>query len=288
MKIELLTSVWGSAHIEMMRRALLNSLTFERNKMALYGAKWNIFTDEEHMVQIKNMCEEALPDTEISIGTTSMLRRYIDITQSAVVWQVEECLKNGSRLLMAPPDTIFGNGTIENLKMSGREKHTCVVVPHPRVIPSFLNTSDIYYRDSNAHLVDAAWNFLHRSWTDAEEGHHMQNSFVGGVVWKEIEEGLYEVRHRLPTIYLADFTKEDLEVFKSMPSFGSYDHEFPSRLVHQGRQRFVASSDACFIIEITDPNKNVPPIWDGPVTEFWRSHPHGEHDKQILSYFRSE
>lgn len=286
MKLELLTSVWGHTHLDIFRRALLTSLSWDQNRQALKGAKWNLFTDDEHVAYLYKLCQDALPDTEISVGTTSMLRRYIDITQSAVVWQVEECLKNQSRLVMAPPDTIFGNGTITGLMEAGREKTSCVVVPHPRVLPTFLSLNDIMYRANNAQLVGEAWKHLHRSWSDAEEGHEMQNSFVGGVVWKEITNGLIEVRHRLPTIYLADFTKEDLEVFKAMPSFGSYDHEFPSRLINQGRQRFVTSSDACFIVEITDGAKNVPPIWQGPVTEFWRKHPHNEHNKQIYSYFR--
>ncbi len=286
MKLELLSSVWGLTHLEIFRRALLTSLSWDKNKAALNGAKWNIFTDEEHMGYLKKLVEDTLPEVEVSIGTTSMLRRYIDITQSAVVWQVEECLKNGSRLVMAPPDTIFGNGTIHGLMQAGREKNTCVVVPHPRVLPSFLGLTDIMYKANNAQLVGEAWKFLHRSWSEAEEGHERQNSFVGGVVWKEDANGLIEVRHRLPTIYLADFTKEDLEVFKAMPSFGSYDHEFPSRLIQQGRQRFVTSSDACFIVEITDGAKNVPPIWDGPVTEFWRRHVHNEHNKMLYSYFR--
>lgn len=284
MGLQILSSVWGKHHVEMFENVLLKS--FSGNEQALKGAKWNIFTDEEFSSYIERQVNAILPDTEVKIGSITDLRRYIDITQSAVIWQIEECLKSEDRLLIAPPDTFFGVGSIHGLLEIGSEKGSCVVVPHPRVLPSITPYLEPM---RNPQLVSLAWEHLHRSWSDAEVGHPMQNSFVGGVAWKKLSKELYAVTHRLPTVYLADLTTEDLEYFKTTPSFGSFDHLWPGDiLLKRGRQRFIGSSDACFIIEVTDPDKNVPPLWDGPPTEFWRKHFHNEMNKQISAIFRGE
>lgn len=282
MKLEILTIFWGKSHFELFQKALLKSFKFKRNLEALKGSTWNIITDQDQDKVIELIPKEM----NYTIRSSSDFRTFCDATQNAMVWQTEECLKNKARLLIAPPDTIFGNGTISNLIEAARQEKTCVVVPHPRVTPQFLDTNEELWNKSNQQLLGHAWKYLHRSWSDAEDGHPLQNSFVGGVVWKEIEPSLIEVRHYLPTVYLADFTKEDLDVFKSMSSFGSYDHEMPSKFVHEGRQRYVTSSDACFIVEVTEEAKNVPPIWSGATDSFWRSHRHNQHNAQIYSYFK--
>lgn len=287
MSLQILSAVWGAQHVDLFERALLRSLSW--NEEALKGAKWNIFTDEEHKTKIEYMVAGILPDVNLNIGDVKQLRRYIDITQSAVVWQVEECLKTGDKLLIAPPDTIFGRNSVENMLEVGKEKHSCVVVPHPRVLPEILEHIT-YCEKSNASLVQVAWKHLHRSWSEAKWDHPRNHSFVGGVLWRLTKDGSFIIgTHRLPTVYLADFTDEDLEYFKTTPSFGSFDHLWPGEiLMKRGRQRYIASSDVAFICEITDGDKNVPPVWDGPKTEFWRQHFHNEMNKQYIFTFRGD
>lgn len=288
--MQILTVVYGEKHVELFRRACLKSLSFPNNRSALYEHKaiWNICTDDKYVEYLRREIDIRIPELVVNFKTTDTLRNYIDPIQSAVIWQIEECLKTNSKLLIAPPDTIFGNGTVSNLLKIGREKNTCVVVPHPRVLPSILEHAFNPYI-SNPELVRLAWQHLHQAWSDAEIGHPRQNSYVGGVVWQRLADNLYSVVHRLPTIYLAEFTEEDLSYFKSQVSFGAFDHVWPGDvLVKRERQRYVASSDSCFIVEITEKDKNVPPIWPGDVDSFWRSHVHNGINKGIITTFRGE
>jgi hypothetical protein len=290
--LQILSSVWGKKHVELFKRTAIKSLSWPKNLETLQNlkAKWNIFADEEHHQEIV----QAMPTgIHFNLKSSVLLRDYIDQVQSASIWQIKECLKSGDKLLLAPPDSIFGDGTVQGLWTLGRDKGSCVVVPHPRVLPSIGQAvyGDNWY--TNAELVSISFRHLHKSWSDAEDGHPMQNSFVGGVEWTKVTSrpyDLYAVTHRLPTVYLADFTDEDLQYFKSASSFGNWDHVWPSDiLVPRGRQRFCGSSDACFVVEITEEDKNVPPILEkAPTKGFWREHPHNKSNAQITAIFRGE
>lgn len=290
MGLQIFTAVWGEAHVEIFRRSCLKSLAFKKNKKDLLEAKpeWNIFTDPKFFEYLKSIIDQVIPEFPvINLVSTEELRDYTDPIQSAVIRIIKKCIVREEKLLMAPPDTIFGDGTIRGLLAAGREKFTCVVVPHPRVLPAIM---DDLPACTNPQLVTKAWKYLHRAWSEAETGHKRQNSYIGGVKWSEIEPKLYEVTHRLPTIYLAEFTEEDLMYFKAQGSFGGWDHTWPGDvLIHRGRQRYVGSSDACFIVEITEADKNVPPIFrGGHPDDFWKNHAHNSANKQIVSIFRGE
>jgi hypothetical protein len=139
----------------------------------------------------------------------------------------------------------------------------------------------------NGPLVALAWRHLHDAWVHGERGHANQSSYVGGVEWWRVNN-LIQGTHRLPSPYLIQFTKEDLQYFKSAISFGNFDHVWPSDiLIPRGRQRYLGSSDAAFIVEITDPNKNVPPIIENqPKTGFWKDHLQNRSNAQIIFTFR--
>lgn len=300
MRLQIQTVVWGGHHVELFRRTCLKSLSFKRNKEALYSqnAIWNIFTDENSIKRIEEITKEALPNLEVNIKSKRNLRNYIDPVQAATIWQIEQCITREHKLLLAPPDTIFGDGSIHGLLKIGHEPKSVVVVPHPRVLPSLVEefnkppTLDNKSKNlmSNPELVSLAWKHLHRAWTEAEIGCINQSSYVGGVEWQKIGESLYLVTHRLPSPYLIDFTPEDLEYFKSAISFGHFDHMWPGDiLIQRGRQRYATSSDAVFICEVTEADKNVPPIIPGqPNFGFWRNFPHNQHNAQITATFRGE
>lgn len=274
--LQLFTCVWGTKHKELFTNAVLKSLQLPRNKRALTGFTWNIFTDQEF--EVPGL------DVEVQFKDTSDCRDRIDVTQSAFLQTLQKCLDCGDSFLMAPPDTIFADGTIDGLLSAGKEKDSVVVVPHPRVLPTIL------LEDFKGNMVSAAWRHLHRSWSEAKRGHSRQNSFIGGVVYDEIAPQLYSVKHLLPTPYLCNFTNEDMQYFKSRVGFGSYDHEWAGDvLIPRGRQRYIGSSDAAFIMEVTDADKNVPPIVRGADPEkFWKTFPQHMHNQQVLSIFRGE
>lgn len=298
MSLELITVSWGAPHIDMWQKACLKSLSFKDNRRALYEHKavWNFFTEDKYFEPVEKMIYAYLPELKVIFKSKSDLRRYIDPIQAASIMMMENCIESGNKLLMVPPDTIWGNGSVGGVLSQGVDKGSCVVVPHVRVHPSILD-EDLMPFTSNPELVKLCWSknedgsfkHLHRAWTDAELGHRLQNSYVGGVVWKKANDKTLEVIHRLPTVYLADFTLEDLNYFKNATSFGGWDHTWPGDiLVGRGRQRFVMSSDIAFMAEITESHKNVPPLWPGDPADFWRKHAHNEVNKKITSIFRME
>lgn len=301
MKLRLLSIFWGPKHYDLFKWACLKSLAYPRNKEALYASDtiWNIFTDDEYFEPLRELTKITFPGLRFEIRSTNDLRRYTDSTQSALVGQIEECLAAKAKFLFAPPDTIFGDGTVANLLKIGREDKTCVCVPHPRVLPDIQDAIRRQLADDgnfvpdrqtnidNVTLVDLAFKYLHQSWTDAEVNHVRQNSHVGGVLWQRLDDVTISGRHYLPTHYLCDFTEQDLNYFKTQVSFGSFDHMWAGDiLIPQGRQRYVGSSDAAFICEVTEKEKNIPPVWNGDPNQFWRNHVHNHHNKQVEFIFR--
>jgi len=288
MNIQAATIVWGRSHVDLFKKTTLKSLTWPKNKETIskLNLTWNIFTETEFFDEIKEAIQESIPSIQaVAFVGTERLRRYTDTVQSAMIMQVEKCLELNEKLLLFPPDTIFGDGSIEGLLKAGEGDFTCIVSPHPRVEPSIIET--LTHSLSNPQLVTRAWQHLHRSWTDAEEGHHAYNFFYGGVKWKKQDEKTFLVNHLLPTIYLAHFREEDLVHFKHCISFGDWDHVWPSMLIYQGRQRYIDDSDQCFIVEITEKDKNVPPP---PYNQenFWKNDPHNQHNAKVTAIFRGE
>ncbi len=143
-----------------------------------------------------------------------------------------------------------------------------MAVAHPRVLPSILDEIDVLgaTRGSleNSKLVTLSMEHMHDSWRMCEIGHPKNKSLIGGISWRRLSgTGMYAVQHRLPTHYLADFDENDWSFWYGQVSFGSWDHRWPAEnLIRQQRQRYVGSSDACYIIEVTDWDKNIPPDVD--------------------------
>lgn len=287
--LELLTVVYGQAHIERFVKGTLRSMAWKKNRASLYRhkAKWNIFTDDASYLTLHKLTDAFLPELNVQIQSTAELRGFTDPVQSALVGQIKQCLANKSKMLMCPPDTIFGDGSIENLVNLSYEPETCLAVAHARVLPSIL-TNDLSFSQSNPELVSLAWQHLHRSWSEARVGCENQHSYVGGVAWTEVSPGLIQVQHRLPTVYLAQFTPEDLQYFECVISSGHYDHKWPADILYpRGRFRYLGSSDFAFMVEITEAEKNVPPYQlDANPYDFWQKNTHNEINKQISITFR--
>lgn len=290
MKFQILSVFWGEPYCEWFLKGALRSLSFKNNRQTILEncSTWNIFCDDNQIDKIKEATKLVFLGLNVQVRSTAHLRAFIDQHQSAMCFQIEECLKANERLLFLPPDTVFSDGTVAALLKTGREPKTCVAVAHPRVLPEFLLSLKAS-TGAPEELVNLAWENLHQSWSDAEVGHPRQNSFIGGVKWEELSPKLYSVTHHLPTVYLADFTEEDLQYFKLQVSFGCYDHTWPSDiLLRQVRQRLLGSSDAAFICEITHREKNIPPVKPGDTDLFWREHPHNLHNRQTKVIFRGK
>lgn len=270
------TMMYGQHYIDLFKRATFRSLCWPKNKAALDGCDWHIYTRPEHFAELEGLFKDsqfklklfAIEDSMRVAGCGFVKTSQCDggvILLNGLRQQIEICLKTGSKLLLAPPDTLFGDGTIPNLLILGQPKYSCVGVAHPRVLPKVLDQIEYLGATegalNNRKLVKMALEHSHDSWKFAEIGHKNNNSYVGGIAWSKLSDNLVSVTHRLPTPYLLDFHPHDWDYWWGTVSFGALDHSWPGdRLIRQERFRYAGSSEACFIVEITDYDKNVPPI----------------------------
>jgi hypothetical protein len=290
MGLQILTAAWGQKHVEWFIRGCLKSLGQTKNRRAIQetDTTWNVFTDAEYIGLLKQEIEMKFPAIfKVNPMPIELLRDRTDNLLSATIWQIGKCLETKQPMLLAPPDTLFGDGSVEGLMRIGAEPNVCVTVAHPRVLPEILG-QDI---GDTEKFVNLAWSNLHRSWSEAERGHPRQNSFIGGVDWQKTKEKpmTIAVRHRLPTPYYCNFTPEDEQFFRVQIGFGTYDHTWAAMLYQMGRIRHVGSSDIAFICELTDADKNIPPVHrGGNPMEFWKRDAHNEINKQIITVFRGQ
>lgn len=270
------TMMFGQHYIDLFKKACFKSMCWPKNREALAGHAWYIYTKREHFEELTELFKETPFTLQLMEMTDSMRVAgcgFIKTTQcddgvillNGLRDQIALCLKSHSRMLFAPPDTIFGDGTVPNLIALGQVEYSCVAVAHPRVLPTILDP--IGYTGAtdgplnNRRLVDLAIKHAHESWSLAEIGHKNNNSYVGGISWQKLSDNLISVTHRLPTPYFMSFHPTDWDFWWGTVSFGALDHSWPGdRLIRQERLRVVGSSDAAFIVEVTAHDKNVPPI----------------------------
>lgn len=285
-----LTVVWNKKYVDNFIKGTIKCLSHKRNLEAMKWFEWNIFTTINHNEEITQAIKKYLPEVKYNILDVSQLRSRTDELHAALDWQIKRCFIEKTKMLLLMPDTLIGDGTIENMVTISNEseKKICIASPHPRVLPSILNEDFV----TNQDLVRASFKHLHQSWSHAEIGHPKQNGFSGGVKWQKLEDNLYSVCHRLPTVYFADFTDEDYRYFDSLPGFGHYDWQWPAdKLIPQERILYVGSSDAMFFSEITDASDNVPPMppnfHAGDANEFFKNNVQTHLNNQIRAIFRS-
>lgn len=295
-KLRIFTVVWGDNHLDWFERACIRSLSWQQNALAIKDATWTIFTKEQDLPRAQKLIEKtgvkSIEFCKISESVQGNSPQMGAVLLQCLLTMMDASIGDGSKVLMAPPDTIFGEGTIHALLTLGKQKGTCVAVPHPRVSPSIFG--GIKNESTNAELVTLAVKHGHKAWTEAEDGHLNQNSFVGGISWRRISNKLIAVTHRLPTVYLAEFLPSDVTFFKQPhdnlpPTFGCYDHVWPSELLKQERQRMIGSSDAACILEVTKEDLNVPPTYAVNPHEpdaFYRNQFHNSVNKQYLYIMR--
>lgn len=272
----LFTMMYGKEYIETFKKACFRSINYPKNLASVRDKTWAIYTKKEHFAELIELFKNAPFKLELHAIEESMRVAgcgFIKTSQcdSGVILlnglrtQILFCIKNNYKMLLAPPDTIFGDGTIPNILALGKDPGVCVGVAHARVHPTVLDHLEYIGATTgaptNADLVSMLKEHAHASWEFAEIGHKNNNSFVGGIAWSRLSDSLISVQHRLPTPYLMSFDASDWSFWWGTVSFGALDHTWPGdRLYKQERFRYCGSSDACMILEITEKDKNVPPI----------------------------
>ncbi len=288
MKARALTIVWGERHLDWFERALVASLAEAGNARLLQGmlAGWDIVTRQADFQRVLAIAGRLDLRLDLHIEDTSPAPE--EILQRELVAQMKRCIASQTSLLLLPPDSLFGDGTIEALFKVGEPERVCVAVPHVRVTPRILEDR---CAQSNARLVKAAWANLHRTWTEAETGREADNSFIGGVSWRRIRDGVYAVSHKLPTIYLAKVDASDVEWFENYKTIGAWDHAWPSKVAMEQRQRTIGSSDAAFIAEVTPEFSNIPHCKKADPAEpdkYWSDKAHNFVNRNMVAIFREE
>ena len=298
--LRIYTALWGQKYIDLFEKTIIRSFSWPKNREALANENvtWSIHTNKKDVAKIIQLCKrtgvENYEVTELSVELDGGHPDIGAILLGQFKSEISRCLETNSRLLIAPPDSIFGDGTIPSLLSTANQEGVCVAVPHPRTLPSIFEYPSRYCESlketlTNSELVTETFNNLHRTWSEAEVGFDRINSYVGGVCWRKINKGLYSVQHRLPTNYLLHFIPSDLQFFEKQICFGAIDHLWPTKLIQEERERVVGSSDVAFICEVTDPKQNIPPNYPYKKAEpdrFWRSAPHNSFFRQVNCIFR--
>jgi hypothetical protein len=309
-KLRIYTTLWGQRYLDLFEKTILRSFSWPKNKEAILKEDytWSFYTTKEDEDKItRMMTDSGFTNLEFRRIQVPILKPYGDaqaivgykeekidgnhphmglVLLKCFTTEIEECLKQNAKLLLAPPDSIFGDGSIHGILACAKLDHTCVSVPHPRVVDSIFNELK---PSTNSELVSQSFKHLHKTWEEANADLPMINSYVGGVQWQKIGEDLYRVNHRLPTPYLLHFKPHDLEFFNQQICFGTIDHIWPTNLFGEERIRYIGSSDIAFIVEVTARCQNIPPRYPTPPNEpdkFWRNAYHNQIYRQVFSVFR--
>ena len=249
MRVRLSTLVFGRTYLEHFKRSV-KSLTWPKNRKALEGAVWSVHTDLPE--KVLGILEPLGFETEIHPAQPVNSHAAVGmLLLKTLVTDLEKCV-GGDALLTAQPDTIFGEGTIKTLVEIGSEGMNAIAVSHPRVkVETFPVLTE---PTSNARLVRLAFEHLHEGWQACNLKADENNCFMGGVGWREIDQDLYAISVRIPTTYFVRPRGSDIDFLKTC-KHGGWDHVWPAHLVEQQRHRLIGSSDAAFMVELTDLNR---------------------------------
>lgn len=288
MKARLFSLVWGEPYVSWFESALVESLCWSKNLEAVrrWAVEFNIYTRDQDRDRLRSIAERV--GVPIQFHPFAINNSSGESLQPALLDHMRNCQQDGSAMFIAPPDTIFGNGSVDAICQVGRLPGLCVAVPHVRINAGCLPA--LAGREwANDELVDFCFKNLHRTWLDANADLPNTNSFLGGVSWKTLRQGLYAVTHRLPTTYLANVDLSDVEWFGRQWETGTWDHTYPTKLVKEQRHRVIASSDAAFIAELTRETENLPtcqPIDLNEPDKFHRDLEHNFVNRNVVSIFR--
>ena len=293
-------SVVYGKHIDWMNRALVRSLAWPENKAALQhpNTKWFIWGDLETTQSIYEIATKVLPFNQIILKQKRLENNKGGVDLLGMMLETQRhCLLEKVPMFTAPPDTVFSEGSVKAMMDYAEYPGTCVAVPHPRCLPTIMD--DLTDRPpTNPQLVNLALKkHVHDAWKTCDVSSLVSGIHVGGIAWNRLNEHTWAVQHRLPTIYIANFTDDDRKFFHKpfkgvAPQYGMWDHEWPgSEVIPKERQRTIGSSDIAFIAECTEYHKNIPTQRLTNPEErdaFHRNELHNHVNRQYVSCFRGE
>lgn len=286
MTLRLFTLVDGLQYRQWMRDGLVKSLQWPANHSSVKNAEWNLYTTQESADEVIEIARPVGISLSIKIVEPQWAGQFL---ANAVNHCLRGCSEQGDQMLVCPPDTIFSDGSLATFMALAAEPKVVISSPPVRVVPSFFEgfTGEPM---SGANMVSLAWKNLHSTWRDANIKLPRNNSFAGGVSWRKVSENIFAVTHLLPTPFYIDPAPSDGEWFRQYGMPGAFDHLWPGKLVDEGRQRYVASSDAAFAVEITEDDKNLPvlyPVDPTNPTNYLGNQKHNHVNRNTVCVFRS-
>lgn len=288
--------LWGDKHLSLFSKALGLSLSWKKNRESIKGAQWLIPTeDNKSDDKIRSLILDKIDPTadikfisllSYSLSKNTMGKVLLDVL---VEHAVGPCIKDKSPLLMATPDYIYADGSIETLKIVAGNSF-CAGFPHMRVLPDILDS--IQGTPANDELVALGLKHQHPSWEYSDKKAKNGVTHLGGISWTRVSDKVTAVQHYLPAPFYVNFTKKDLDFFlKKDFLFLVWDHVWPSVLIEDGRYRYLGSSDLALMLEVTDYQENIPP-WNpqGKTNEdeYFRTSLHNLIFKQMIYSMRSK
>jgi hypothetical protein len=295
--LHIFTPVWGAKNLALMRSALGRSLRWRHNYESVKNAKWHLVSTPQDAQAAKDAALEILPQAQIDILVDPRLGEGINHGEplaAAVMKLMKICIDDDAPCLMATTDFVYGDGTIQAMINLGNRPGICVGMAHIRVVPEFLNEMNAHSEAwTNATLMDFAWKHAHPTWNYTERSCNPTMSYHCGTTWEWLPTGEAAVEHHMPSPFLVNFIAKDLVVWqnKGKPGFGFWDHDWPTFLLEDQRLRWIGSSDAAFMAEVTDATANCGELMPRNALDpdaFFKDAYHCKIQHQFVTIFRGE
>ena len=284
---------YGDEHAALYEQVAVRSLLQTRNRAAIPpGTIVVVYSDAATVDRIAK-ASEPLGIVERHVITVSADQNaHYSVQTNAFVDEVGIAVKTDATMLMLGPDNFWGDGSLGNLLTIAAETNACFAVPHVRVEQEeFLRLTHDQLGVPNSVLVGFAMASLHPSWRDANLSKPEANSFLTGIGWRKVSNGLYAIHHLQPTVFLARPSARDYGYFAERRHvMGIWDHFWPDILAQEGRLRTIASSDAVCIVELTKAathNTELRPLDQKKPDAFHRIGSHISMNRNVVAIWRA-
>lgn len=311
-ELSIWTVAWGE-HVDLMRTWLFRSLAQPGNIPALLAngyerIHWDIFTAPEDYDRVIDAyfeaCEPIPGGVDLNINTELFaLHGPGNVTIKAMQAETEMAAIRNTRVLCAPPDEFWGDGSLYNLCAYARGRSFSVAASHLRVSPTLEAELLTRRTISNPELVSLAFEHLAPGTALLLDDVDDNSTYVGGMSIRKIRPKLWTLVNHVPSPRLVYFTDDDRRYWHDADSFGFWDHAWPARLFAwnlgaveelgsgpSSRLRVIGDSDLFFLVERTIPGKNEEGTTPGMAgNDLYRSRrPHNELCQSFVNVLRGE
>lgn len=275
MTLRICVVCYGDEHAALYEQVAVRSLLQTRNRAAIpAGTIVAVYSDTATIDRVAKASEPLGVVERHVVAIPTDPNAHYSVQTNAFVDEVGIAVRTDATMLMLGPDNFWGDGSLGNLLAIAAETNACFAVPHVRVDqdrflpvidgnlglragdPVAVDGTGAYYAllrtITNDWLVKCAIMSLHSSWRDANLSKPEANSYLTGIGWLDLGNGLYAIHHLQPTVFLARPNARDYGFFAERRHIlGIWDHVWPGILAQDGRLRNIASSDAVCIVELT-------------------------------------